>query len=193
MAAGQSVRFGQPKQLIELKGKSLIQRAVETALKSQLDKCILVLGFEHQKIIAILGKLTRNQRLQVVINPDYHQGQSRSLKMGLIEAKDAFPSIMFLVADQPMIDVETIDLLLEQFWHSPRNICVPTYKGQRGNPTLFNQTFYDRLLQIEGDIGARQVITDHPEDVLTVEFKNPLCFSDIDTPQDLEKLNSLLS
>jgi molybdenum cofactor cytidylyltransferase len=192
LAAGQSVRFGQPKQLIELKGKTLIQRILATALESQLDQCILVLGFEHQKIIRVLGKLTQNQRIQVVINHDYRQGQSRSLKVGLLEAKDTFPSVMFLVADQPMLDAATIDLLLDQFWQSPRNICVSVCKGHQGNPTIFSNTFYERLLQIEGDTGARQIIKAHPADVLPVEVNNPLSFFDIDTPQDLEKLNALL-
>ena len=192
LAAGQSLRFGQPKQLIELKGKYLIQRVVETALESQLDKVVLVLGFEYQKINGVLGKLAQSQRIRVVINHDFRQGQSRSLQLGMREVKDAFASIMFLVADQPMLDVKTIDLLLDQFWHSPRNICVPICKGNRSNPTIFGKAFYKRLLQIEGDTGARQLIKAHPEDVLPVEVNNPLCFFDIDTPQDLEKLSALL-
>ena len=191
LAAGQSLRFGQPKQLIQWRGKYFIQRMLDTALQSQLEQCILVLGFEHQKIIDALGELIQNQRIRVEINHDYRLGQSRSIKKGLIAVKDRFPSAMFLVADQPLIDAATIDLLLEQFWRSSRNICVPTCKGQRGNPAVFSQIFYENLLQLEGDIGARQIIAAHPSEVLSVAVDNPLCFFDVDTPQDLKELNAL--
>jgi molybdenum cofactor cytidylyltransferase len=99
---------------------------------------------------------------------------------------------MFLLGDQPMLDSKTIDMLLEQFWSSNKDICVPVFEGKRGNPVIFSQKFYNHLAKITGDIGARNIIRNHPETVLASEIKNPLCFIDIDTQSDFDKLVELL-
>ncbi len=100
---------------------------------------------------------------------------------------------MFLLGDQPLLESETIDYLLEQFWSSDKDICVPAHRGKRGNPTIFSQRFYQQLSQIKGDIGARNIIQSFPEHVLQVDIYNPLFFFDIDTPADFNKLTSLIS
>lgn len=66
------------------------------------------------------------------------------------------------------------------------------HKGKRGNPSLFGRKFYDQLLRIQGDIGARKIIRTNPEQVLSVDVDNPLSFFDIDTEEDLNTLNTLL-
>jgi molybdenum cofactor cytidylyltransferase len=98
---------------------------------------------------------------------------------------------MFLLADQPLVDAATINCLLDKFWSADKDIGVPTFHGKRGNPSIFSQKFYQHIMKIKGDIGARQIINAHPERVLEIEIKNPLLFSDVDTPEDFEKINKL--
>jgi len=193
LAAGESVRFGQTKQLLKIKNKYLIEWVLEASLNSHLDQVILVLGHEHQKILHALGKKIKHPRLQVVVNPNYKQGQSLSLRVGFEKIRDEFQSVMFLLADQPMVDKKTINDLLEKFWASNKDICVPIYRGNRGNPTIFGKRLYDQLSQVEGDVGAREIIQSHPDLVLQVVIDNPLFFFDVDTPDDFSKLNSLMS
>ena len=100
---------------------------------------------------------------------------------------------MFLLGDQPMVDSRMINHLLDRFWKSDKDICVPTFQGKRGNPTIFSKNLYNQLLGIKGDVGARNIIRTHPACVLHVEVNNPLYFSDIDTEKDLKSLESLLS
>jgi molybdenum cofactor cytidylyltransferase len=192
LAAGESTRFGKPKQLLRLKNKYLIEWVLDAALGSRLKQIILVVGHEHQKILQALGTKAQNPRLQVVVNHQYKQGQSVSLQTGLLKIRDIFPSIMFLLGDQPMLKSETIDYLLDQFWSSDKDICVPAHRGERGNPTIFSQRFYQQLSQIKGDIGAREIIKNHPEHILDVELENPQCLIDVDTENDFKKLQSLL-
>ena len=192
LAAGESVRFGKPKQLLKLNDKYMIEWVLDAALGSQLEKTLLVLGHKHQKILTALGEKARHPDLQVVINHDYKGGQSSSLQTGVKKIQDKFPAVMFLLGDQPMLDSKIIDMLLEQFWSSGKDICVPVFEGKRGNPVIFSQKFYDHLLKITGDIGARNIIRNHPETVLAPEIKNPLCFIDIDTQSDFDKLVELL-
>ena len=192
MAGGSSTRFGQPKQLLKLKGKYLLDYVLSAALGSKLNHIVLVLGHDHQNILQALETPTTQERLQVVINHRYLEGQSRSLQAGLQKIRQAFPAVMFLLGDQPLLNSNTIDHILDRFRHSGKDICVPVFKGKRGNPTIFNRVLYDQLMAIEGDIGARDIIRTNPERVLNIELDDPLCFFDIDSQKDFENLQSLL-
>jgi molybdenum cofactor cytidylyltransferase len=192
LAAGASVRFGQPKQLIELRGKYLVEWVLDAALKSRLDLVVLVLGHEYQSILQALGTKVRRPRLEVVINHKYHEGQSSSLKAGLESVRKTFSSIMYLLADQPMINSKTINLLLDQFPESEKEICVPVFEGQRGNPTIFKRPIYKEIMMIDGDIGARDIIGKGADRVLYAKIKDPLCFFDIDSQEDLKNLRRLM-
>ena len=193
LAAGQSTRFGKPKQLLKLNDKYLLEWVLDAALGSRLVKVLLVLGYQHQAILSALGEKTRHPDLQIVNNPDYQDGQSTSLQAGLDRVRDKFPAIMFLLGDQPMLDSQTIDVLLEQFWISGRDIGVPVFEGKRGNPVIFSQKFYGHLPKITGDIGARNIIRDHSKNVKEIEINNPLCFMDIDTQSDFDQMVKFLS
>ena len=192
LAGGSSTRFGRPKQLLMLKGKYLLEYALNAALESELNHVVLVLGHEHQNILHTLGACTTHERLQVVINHRYLEGQSRSLQAGLLKIRQAFPAVMFLLGDQPMLDSNTIDHMLNKFRYSGKDICVPVCNGKRRNPTIFNKALYNQIMSIEGDMGARDIIRANPERVLYLEINDPLCFFDIDSQKDLEDLQSLL-
>jgi len=192
LAGGSSTRFGRPKQLLKLKGRYLLEYVLNAALESKLNHVVLVLGHDHQNILRALEARIDHERLQVVVNHRYLEGQSRSLQAGLLKIRQAFPAAMFLLGDQPMLDSNTIDHMLDRFRYSGKDICVPVCKGKKGNPTIFNRALYDQLMAIEGDIGARDIIRTNPERVLFIDLDDPLCFFDIDSQKDLENLQSLL-
>jgi molybdenum cofactor cytidylyltransferase len=191
LAAGMSTRFGRPKQLLPLKGKALICWVLEAALSSRLEEIILVLGHEHQSISKVLGRVRRHPRLKMVVNRHYREGLSTSLRAGLRMLEPKCNSVMFLLGDQPLIDSVVIDRLLARFWRSAKEICVPVCEGRHRNPTIFSRCFFESLLNIKGDQGARNLIEAFPERVLSVPEKNCSLFCDIDTEDDLEKLECL--
>ena len=192
LAAGESKRFGQPKQLIQIKGKYLLEWVLHAALNSKLEKVILVLGHEYQAIRNRVDERSYGEKLRVVYNKDFRQGQSTSLKSGLSEIRGTFPQVMLLLGDQPLVSREMINMLLERFDQSEKTIGVPVYKGERGNPVIFTQTFYDELMTIEGDMGARHLIKRHDRDVLKIEIEAPTVFLDVDSPEDLKRMRSFL-
>jgi molybdenum cofactor cytidylyltransferase len=192
LAAGESKRFGQPKQLLRFKDRYLIEWVLDAALESKLNQVVVVLGHAHDKILQALDQKLQHAKILIEINRGFKAGQSASLRAGLSKVKDDFAAVMFLLADQPMLNSEIINSLLESFWGASKDICVPTYKGKRKNPTLFRHRLYRQLMDLKGDIGARQLIENNPDHVLSVEIDNPLCFLDIDTHQDIEILNQQL-
>jgi molybdenum cofactor cytidylyltransferase len=192
LAAGASTRFGEPKQLFRLKDKCLLEWVLDAALKSELNRIVLVLGYAQQKILQVLGEKLQHQKLLVAINPQYKKGQSLSLQTGLSKVKEDYPAVMFLLGDQPMLNTATINVLLERFWADKKDICAPIYQGERKTPTIFRRRLYTQLMDIKGDMGARQLIDDNPDRVLTVEIENPICFFDIDTQKDFQSLKKML-
>ena len=191
LAAGASTRYGEAKQLLRLKDKYMLEWVLDAALKSALSRIVLVLGYAHQKILQALGDKSLHPKLLVAINSQYTKGQSTSLHIGLSKVKDDYPAVMFLLGDQPMLKTATIDILLERFWTGDKDICVPVYRGKRKNPAIFRRRFYNQLMETKGDTGARQLIDNNPDRVLAVEIDNPICFFDIDTPQDFEHLKKV--
>ncbi len=191
LAAGQSTRIDKFKLLIKLEGKYILEWVVDAALESRLAHVILVLGHHFEKIQKVLNKKIHHPRIEIVINPQYPMGLSRSLRSGLLAAKGSFPSVMFLLGDQPMLDAKTINMLLDRFWNSEREICVPVCRGNRGNPTVFSHMYYDQLLQIKGDIGARKVLEKYASHIIHVEVDHPLGFLDVDTEVDLKALQNM--
>lgn len=192
LAAGMSTRLGHPKHLIKLGGKTLLARVIAAALESELSEVVLVLGHEAGRVLAALGSLGCHERLRTVVNEGYEDGMAGSLQAGLLPVKEHFPAVMFLLGDQPLIDAGAINLLLRRFWSADKDICVPVQGERRGNPVCFSRHFYEQILGIQGDTGAREIIRKHPEDVLLVEIDSPFFFLDIDRAEDLERLLSLL-
>lgn len=192
LAAGLSTRFGRPKQLTALKGKPLVEWVVDACLSSRLDKIVVVLGADAAHIASGLSARYSDTQITTIINPQYREGMSLSLRAGLANVMKDFPSVMFLLGDQPLVSSTLIDRLMESFRESNKDICVPVHQGARGNPTLFSNKFYEQLLKVSGDIGAREIIRAHPEAVLLVEVEDPLPFFDMDTEKDLEAFREIL-
>lgn len=192
LAAGTSSRFGKPKQLLRIQGRTLLEIVVDAALGSQLEQVVVVLGHVFNQSSQALSRQKGDPRLTIVENPDFLKGMSGSLHAGLIKVRHVFPSVMFLLADQPLITSERIDLLLKHYWTSNQEICVPCRRGQRGNPAIFSRRFYDRIFDIQGDVGARAIIDSHPDQVLQLESDDSAFFSDIDMQQDFDKLTDLI-
>jgi molybdenum cofactor cytidylyltransferase len=187
LAAGKSSRLGRPKQLLDIGGRPLVAGTVETALRSTLERVVLVLGHEAEAILAALGRPGADSRLSLTFNPRYGEGMSTSLQEGLIQVS-SFPSIMVILADHPYLDYRLIDFLLTSFRNSDKDICVPCCKGRQGSPTLFGARFYPDIMNIRGDVGGREIIRANPASLLRVEIETEDCFFDIDTEEDLARL-----
>ena len=110
----------------------MLEYVIDSALGSKLNHVVLVLGHEHQNILRALAARTAHERLQVVINHHYREGQSRSLQAGLLKIRQVFPSAMFLLGDQPMVKSGTIDHMVDRFRDSKKDICVPICNGKIG-------------------------------------------------------------
>ncbi len=185
LAAGESKRMGQTKQLLDWEGRTILQRVLENLSRSQVDEVILVLGHEAKRIQQTLD----THKVKVVINRNYKEGMITSIQQGLINLDDKVEAFFIVLADQPAVGPEVFDRLIGEFRQaSPqKSIVLPTFHGRRGHPALFGAKYKKEALRIAGDVGFRQVLQEHPEEILTVEMDTDSILQDIDTPDDYRK------
>ncbi|MBI4330510.1 MAG: molybdenum cofactor cytidylyltransferase [Chloroflexi bacterium] len=183
LAAGESKRMGRLKQLLPLEGKTLIERTVDTVLASAVDETIVVLGHQAEAIEPLL----KDRPVKMVLNRRYREGMSASLKAGLESVSSSSEAVLMVLADQPGLTADIIDRLLAAYRQKKGGVITPVYRGRRGNPVLIDIKYRPELMKLTGDVGARQLVAAHPEDVYEVEAGSDAILQDIDTEEDLQR------
>ena len=181
LAAGSSRRMGRCKLLLPWRGRPVLDHVLRAARASAIGHRILVLGHEAAAIRAALdlGGFT------VLENPDYPDGQSTSMRVGLLAAPAGCTGYLFLLGDQPGITAAFIDGLLARHVAEPDRILVPTVAGRRTSPVLFPAGMRWELLAVTGDQGGRPLLEARPNRVRAVVVEEPGLLRDVDEPGDL--------
>jgi molybdenum cofactor cytidylyltransferase len=184
LAAGRSTRMGGPNKLLaELGGKPLVRIVTEQALASKAQGVIVVTGHQAEQV----EKALQGLKVTFVRNPDFAAGLASSVKAGVAAAPKGADGAVICLGDMPLISAHLIDRLIEAFAPDRGNlIAVPVSDGRRGNPVLWSRRFFNELMTLDGDIGARHLIAKHSEAVAEVPVEGHGAFLDIDTPQALE-------
>jgi len=184
LAAGRSTRMGGPNKLLaELEGKKLVRIATEQALASKASGVIVVTGHQADLVEQALAALD----VKFVRNPDFASGLASSVKAGIAAVPSEADGAVICLGDMPLIDAGLIDRLIDDFAADRGHlIVVPVAAGRRGNPVLWSRRFFQELMTLDGDVGARHLIAKHSEAVAEVAVEGEGAFLDIDTPQALE-------
>ncbi|HWD18636.1 MAG TPA: nucleotidyltransferase family protein [Verrucomicrobiae bacterium] len=179
LAAGESSRLGQPKQLLPFRGRPLLGHLVETATASQcFASIVVVLGAFATRIRAELGSLSAT----IVVNRDWKKGMGSSLQRGLKEIDD-HDAAAIMLCDQPFVSAA----LLRRLVAAHRGgITACAYRDTLGPPALFDASFFPELRALPPDAGAKTVLVRHASTVRRVPF--PRGARDIDTPDDWKKI-----
>lgn len=184
LASGFSRRMKDDKLLIEVNGVKMVERVIQRCKESLLDEVILIYRKEEVKHIG------DSYNIKTLYNPKAHLGQSEGLKLGIREAEDS-EAYMFLVGDQPFINTELINKLIEEYKKGQGLIVAPYYNGSRGMPIIFSAKFKDELLKVQGDKGGRDIIKKNPSLVREIYIDNEKLGMDIDTPIDLKNIEGI--
>jgi molybdenum cofactor cytidylyltransferase len=183
LAAGQSRRMGRINKLLaEIDGTPMVVRVVDAVRQSQARNIIVVTGHEAERVRAVLD----GREVTFAENTAYADGLSASLTRGLGALAPDADGVLVVLGDMPAVRPSHLDHLIAAF--NPiegRAICVPTTAGKRGNPVLWGAAFFDEMAAVVGDVGARHLIGEHPDEVCEVAIDDDAIFLDIDTPDAL--------
>jgi len=177
LAAGQSKRMvGENKLTKEIKGIPLIKLSVKNILASSIDELIVVLG--HQKEI-IEKLIDENEKIKFVFNKDFENGMASSIKTGLNNLSKKTEAFFICLGDMPMVSHDIYNQLIKS--KDNKEIIVPTYKGQQGNPVLFNKSMKEKILDITGDSGAKKIFELNKDKILNLEINDQSITKGFDT------------
>jgi molybdenum cofactor cytidylyltransferase len=182
LAAGASKRFGRPKLLLPVAGRTMIEHVLHVVSAAGVDEVVVVLGHSAARIAAHIPLGCRT-----VLNDDWKTGISSSVRAGLEAIDRRAKAALFVPADQPRITIEGIDRVLQAYYGSIQPIVVPVYRRRRGTPVLFDRRLFPALRALQGDVGGRQVLSYFSDEILAVEMQSPETFLDVDTPADYEE------
>lgn len=188
LAAGASTRLGQPKQLLQVNGESLLHRTIRLAEEAGCAPIFVVLGFEAER----MHPETADLNVRVVLNPEWQSGMGSSLRSGmeaLMKESQLPQKVVLLLSDQPMLSNKILLSLVKKSAETNSLIVASSYTGRLGVPAAFRKELYPDLQKVEGDKGAREVIQLYRDQTASIDF--PEGAVDIDTVQDLELLKTI--
>ena len=201
LAAGESRRMGEPKQLLPWGNHTIIEQIVGTLLQSPVDEIVVVVGHRADEVIAKLP----NPKYQIpnsnspthphphtpihaIVNPAYRDGMLSSIQCGIASLGADVRAALIVLCDQPQLKAVTVATLRSAFEQSDYGIVVPSYAMRRGHPLLLDVRKYRaEILAINGAPGLQQILRDHPDDILHVPFDDASVLADVDTREDYER------
>lgn len=192
LAAGLASRMGAAKLELEIGGIPVIVRVLKAATDSRLHHVTLVVGPHSENLIRVLGPLATHPRVARTVNPHPQHGMSGSLEAGIGALKSGVSAAMILLGDQPLVSAALIDHLLQTFSRQPDRIVAPLVRGKRSNPVIFPDTFFGELRKVRGDSGGRSVVKRNADKVVGVEVGDWYDDTDLDTPEDLRRMQERL-
>ena len=185
LAAGRSARLGKPKQLLCYKGKNLLIHAVDEALATGCQNVFVILGSDSE----LFKKELLLKPVQIIENKEWQEGIASSIRCGLENIKEQLPlteNVLLMVCDQPYVNSALLLNLIEKKQDSGMPIVASFYENTKGTPALFDKKFFQSLIELKGDKGARKIIEDNPDRTTSVQFSEGK--TDIDTEEDYELL-----
>jgi len=172
--------MGQPKMLLPFGEKTIIENVIAAVLESKIENILIVLGANQE----IINDKIRDLPIWTVFNPDFQQGMLSSVKVGFKALPQDAIAALVLLGDQPSVSPSVIDRISEAFFTSEKSIVVPVFKNQRGHPVLIAAKFRDEIQNLSLNVGLRQLLHDHPEEILEVSIADENVLQDIDNVLD---------
>ena len=194
LAAGQSSRLGQMKQLITIQEKSLLEVQLTKAL-TLTHQVYCVLGFEAKQLQTHIDHLP----IKIIINEQWSAGMATSIAAGTKALANDISAVMIVLVDQWQLTATDL-FTIESCWqNNPHAIVVASAlsnvtaggKEKMGPPVVFPQHYFSELAQLSGQEGAKSLLKKHQQMLLKVELAH--AFIDLDIPEQLTEMNKVLS
>ena len=186
LAAGESSRYGQPKQLLDWKGDPFIRAVAKTALQAGLAPVVVVTGANAEQV----EHAVRDLNVITIKNDQWTSGQASSIKAGVrsIISTSRAGGAIFLLTDQPQLTTSVLRALVEKHAEGLYPVVAPMVMDRRANPVLFDRATFADLLTLEGDVGGRAIFHKHRVEYLP--WHDDRLLLDVDTPEMYQRLLS---
>ena len=183
LAAGESKRMGAPKLLLPYGRTTIIETVIKRATSSKVDRSLVVLG-SHWRT---LKELIKKHPVVTAVNPRFKLGMLSSIQRGIAALPRKCRAVVIVLGDQPDIRPGVINLLVEAYRRQGKGIVVPVCRKKRGHPVLIDLKYRSEIAALDPEIGLRELLQRHPEEILEVRVPRSTVLLDVDTPIDYRK------
>jgi molybdenum cofactor cytidylyltransferase len=180
LAAGESKRMKQQKLLMDYHGESFIKNIVRKASTSEVDYTLVVLGSHSKEVYEEI----QSYRVDSVYNPLFKEGMLSSIQCGFNSIPKKVDAVIVLLGDQPMVETELINQLVNRYRKTREKIIIPVYQGERGHPVLIDVRLKDEIFSLDPGKGLRELMYSHLDEVYELEVDSPNILKDIDNIDD---------
>ena len=181
LAAGESRRMGQPKQLLPFGKGTILERVVDTLLTAGVGEVVVVLGHLADPVRAVLG----NRPVRAVVNPEYRQGMLSSVKCGVHAIGAGYDAVLIALGDQPHIEGAVVSEVMRAYRDGDAGIVIPHYGDKKGHPIIINlQRYREAIANLPEDAGLNVLMQEHAGDVRLIDVATEDIIRDIDVPDD---------
>ena len=187
LAAGTSSRMGRNKLLLDLGGRTVLRRAVSTAVEAGLEPVLVVLGHERERALGELQGLPA----EVVFNAGYAEGIHSSVRTGIGAVPARCSAAVVLLADMPLVDAGMIRTLVDRYRAERARLVVSEYEGVDAPPILYDRELFPELRELEGEGCGKRVVRRHTAEAIRVRWP-ARALTDLDFPDDLERVRTEL-
>tara|TARA_B100000029_G_scaffold394334_1_gene391819 strand:+ start:24 stop:590 length:567 start_codon:yes stop_codon:yes gene_type:complete len=179
LAAGQSKRMnGENKLKKKINNQPLIKHSINNILESDIDELIVVVGYQEEIIKKLISK---NEKVKIISNKNFKNGIASSIKEGLKHLSKKTEYFFICLGDMPNVNKQIYNSLIK--FRNNYEIIIPTYKGQRGNPVLFEKSMKEIIINIEGDSGAKKIINMYEKKIFNFETNDQSIVQDFNTQE----------
>jgi len=184
LAAGSSERAGRENKLTwPVAGAPMIRTTVEKVLDAGVERCVVVLGHEAERVAEVLSGL---DRLELVRNEQHAEGMGGSIAAGVAALGDELDAILVALGDMPFVAVETLRTLVAAHRPSTSHLAIaPRVGRRRGNPVLWPRRYFDALRGLRGEQGGRAILRDAPGALYAIDVADVGMLRDVDRAEDL--------
>jgi len=187
LAAGHSARMGNPKALLDFRGRPFVVAALEALEALDLKHRVVVLGLDAPRVRPALA----GHNCLLVDNLEPDRGPISSLRVALAALHGVRPTALLAwPVDVPHVRIGTVERLLETYERTGAPVVVPSFGGKRGHPVIWGASLFAELETSDAATreGARAVLHAHGDRAVTLAVDDPAVIDDIDTPEDYERL-----
>ena len=184
LAAGQSKRMdGENKLTKKINDIPLVKHSIKNILSSSVNELIVVIGYQREIIEKLIDK---NEKIKIIFNKDFESGMASSIKTGLDNLSEKSEAFFICLGDMPMVSHDIYNQLIKS--KDNKEIIVPTYKGQQGNPVLFDKSMKEKIINISGDAGAKKIFELNKDKILNLEINDQSIIKGFNTQDDFSSL-----
>jgi len=182
LAAGQSRRLAKENKLLKIyKKKPLVNHSLKSLIQSKIEKIIIVLGFEKNKI---KKKIIKNKKITFVFNKNYKKGMSESIKCGLKKISKKNKGFIIVQSDMPFIKSRHINKICNSIQKKKHLVHVLKFKNRVGNPIGFDISVLSKFKKIQGEYGAKFMVKRLKNKTNFIKVTSIKFFKDFDFKKD---------